>query len=83
MKFLNIILVALVLSCSNDIKENNKLDDKGFQAQSNTEIRENNDSSGINHNTIGFETRPGQVLFTGIPNIRITSVFKVNIKKKG
>ena len=28
-----------------------------------------------------FETRPGGVLLTGIPNVRVTSIFKVNYKK--
>lgn len=61
-----------------------KLDEKGFQVSTvETENDEENEgTSGINRDSLKFETRPGNVLLTGIENVRITTVYKVNINKK-
>ena len=76
-------LLCLMASCSNENStEGDKLEDKGFQVNSASEIKVNDKSGRVNNDTIKLETRPNTVLFTGIPSIRITSIFKVNIKKK-
>jgi len=69
-------LVALMTSCSKG-----KLEEKGFQVSSAFENDEDRDS-GLNRDSLKFETRPSSVLLTGVPNVRITTIFKVNFDKK-
>ena len=81
MKYLQTILtctcILLITSCSK-----NKLEDKGFQVGPTPENEENDQASGINSDSLKFNTRPGSVLLTGIPNIRLTTIYKVNINKR-
>ncbi len=81
MKYLQTILtctcILLITSCSK-----NKLEDKGFQVSPTPENAENDQTSGINSDSLKFNTRPGSVLLTGIPNIRLTTIYKVNINKR-
>ena len=85
----NIFLIALVLliivsffiwkSCSN-----NRLAEKGF-AVSNSPTTDNIEEEkveGINKDSLKFETRPSSVLLTGISNVRLTPVYKVNLNKR-
>lgn len=68
--------MGLMASCSQE-----KLEDKGFPVRP---ILQNNDVDqveGIQDDSLQLETRPGNVLLTGIPNIRLTTVYKVNINK--
>lgn len=62
----------------------NKLEEKGFPV-SNTKTKDNSDDEkeeGINKDSLSFETRPSNVLLTGINNIRLTTVYKVNLNKR-
>ncbi len=90
MKRRNIILatVSLVLIASFFIwrsHSNNKLEEKGFPVSSSltTETSEEEKTEGINKDSLTFETRPNSVLLTGISNVRLTSIYKVNRKKDG
>jgi hypothetical protein len=46
------------------------------------ENKEDENVEGISKDSIKFETRPSTVLLTGIPNIRLTTIYKVNLNKK-
>jgi hypothetical protein len=70
-------LVYLMTSCSNG-----KLEEKGFQVSSTSENTENESNAGLNRDSSKFETRPSNVLLTGVPNVRLTTIYKVNVNKK-
>ncbi|KOY85161.1 hypothetical protein AD998_02440 [bacterium 336/3] len=60
-----------------------KLDNKGFpinntQTSSNSEDEKTNT---ISKDSVKIDTRPSNVLLTGISNIRLTTIYKVNINK--
>jgi hypothetical protein len=67
---------ALITSCSSRAKLQ-----KGFQVNNYEESPETSNINGLEKDSLKFETRPGGVLLTGIPNVRVTSIFKVNYKK--
>ena len=69
--------IYLQISCTNG-----KLEEKGFQVGLNTEKAINEQSNEIKSDSLKLDTRPGSVLITGIPHIRLTTVFKVNVNKK-
>ena len=85
----NIFLIAFVLliitsffiwkSCSN-----RRLEDKGFPINNSptTENSEEEKVEGIKKDSLKFETRPSNVLLTGISNVRLTSIYKVNLNKR-
>jgi hypothetical protein len=70
-------LVYLMTSCSN-----RKLEEKGFQVGPTSDNTENDPNAGLNRDSLKFETRPSNVLLTGVPNVRLTSIYKVNVNKK-
>jgi hypothetical protein len=67
----------LITACSNE-----KLEEKGFSVDAIAENSETGEVDGLNRDSLKFETRPSEVLLTGIPNIRLTTVYKVNFNKK-
>ncbi len=72
-------VASLALGCSSD-----RLEEKGFRVD-NAGI-EQRDSLGLSVTkdaASSFATRPGGVLLTGIPNVRLTTVYKVNWSKDG
>ncbi|MFN8259285.1 MAG: hypothetical protein U0W24_26590 [Bacteroidales bacterium] len=73
---LSIILVLLVASCS---KKNTY--EKGFRVGPTSVQTETEDEKGLNNDSLNFETRPGDVLLTGISNLRLTPVYKVNYNR--
>lgn len=77
--FLTILLFVILASCSN-----NKLEEKGFPVNTSqtTENGETEDIEGISENSVKFHTRPSSVLLTGISNVRLTTIYKVNLNKK-
>lgn len=81
MKTLNslivLLLIFMVSSCSND-----KLDDKGFPVNSSPENISDDINDGFSRDSIVMKTRPGSILLTGIPQYRLTSIYKVNRSKK-
>ena len=74
-----LILAIFIISCSNNEE---KLEEKGFQVNYDSESVETDQTEGLNKDSLKFDTRPGDVLLTGIPNIRLTTIFKVNINKE-
>lgn len=70
---LALTLVALMASCSKS-----KLDEKGFRVSSSSNSSNSEESSGLNKDSLKFETQPSTVLMTGVANVRITTIFKVN-----
>ncbi|MBK8848161.1 MAG: hypothetical protein IPO27_17140 [Bacteroidetes bacterium] len=74
-----IVSLGILSSCSNS-----NLEEKGFPVV-NTTADENIDdgkAEGINKDSLIFETRPSSVLLTGVSNIRLATVYKVNLNKK-
>lgn len=69
-------LLAL-MSCGGD-----KLEKKGFSVAS-VESTEQSTSNhqGIHKDSLKLETRPGSVLLTGMPEYRLTTIYKVNYNK--
>lgn len=61
----------------------NKLEEKGFPVN-NSQSTESVDEKveGINKDSLKFETRPSNVLMTGVSNIRLTTIYKVNLNKR-
>lgn len=58
-----------------------KLAEKGFQVASASDNRETEQADGINKDSLKFEIRPGNILLTGVPHIRLAPLYKVNFKK--
>jgi len=80
-KLFSLLLLAVLAlgSCTT----NDKLDEKGFQVGSASDLGMDGTEEGLSKDSLRFETRPSNVLLTGIPNIRLTTVYKVNLDKKG
>lgn len=80
MKNISNILFALLFvnlySCSEK-----KYDQKGFSVESASENTQEGEPSGLNQDSIKFETKPTAVLLTGLPHIRLTAIYKVNYSK--
>lgn len=74
---LTLAFVFLLSACKNDKPEA----EKGFQVSNDAENTENETSDGLNFDSL-FITRPGSVLLTGIKDVRLTTIFKVNLNKK-
>lgn len=65
-------LIIMAMSCSK-----NKLDEKGFKVGSIYKDDNGNPEYGIYKDSL-FKTKPSSVLLTGLSNVRITTVYKVN-----
>jgi hypothetical protein len=73
-----LLLVLLTLSaCSG-----NKLEEKGFAVPRTDGADTTALQTGIGADTTKLETRPSNVLLTGMPNVRLATVYKVNRDKK-
>lgn len=70
-------LVYFITSCSNE-----KLDEKGFQVSPASDNAENEQADGFNPDSLKIDTRPSNVLLTGVSNVRLTTIYKVNVNKK-
>ncbi len=80
MKYSIVFLFILFGFLSNCSKK--RIEEKGFSvdySDSNDKNEEKND--GFNKDSINFNTRPSNVLLTGISNIRLTTIYKVNQNK--
>lgn len=75
LSFFTLSIVILLTSCSN-----RKLDEKGFQVGP-TDNSENDLANDLNKDSLKIETQPSSVLLTGIPNVRLTTIYKVNVNK--
>jgi len=58
----------------------NKLEEKGFAVVP-SENAEENKADGISKDSLIFPTKPSNVLLTGIPRYRLTTIYKVNFNK--
>lgn len=74
---LTLAITLLITSCSNG-----KLDEKGFQVSQTSDKTNNNSNEGLIQDSIEFDTRPSSVLLTGLPNVRLTTIYKVNVNNK-
>ncbi len=68
--------VYLMAGCSKG-----KLEEKGFQVDPTSDNSETSQADGLYNDSLKFDTRPSNVLLTGVPNVRLTTVYKVNFKK--
>ena len=74
---LTAILFTIFTSCSN-----NRLEEKGFPVNNSQDTEESDQKvEGIRNDSVKFETRPSNVLLTGITNVRLTTIYKVNLNK--
>ena len=71
-----LVLFGLITSCSNG-----KLEEKGFQV-STSENAETDQEDGLHGDLLQFATQPSSVLLTGVSNVRLTTIFKVNFDKR-
>ncbi len=55
--------------------------EKGFPVPSSDEQQGSAEVNGLNRDSLKFPTRPSNVLLTGIPSVRLTTVYKVNYRK--
>ena len=70
-------IICFLTSCSGD-----KLEEKGFSVNPTTESDGETKTEGLSRDSLTFETKPSNVLLTGIPQYRLTTVYKVNYNKK-
>jgi hypothetical protein len=73
------LLFLIFTNCSS-----NKLEEKGFPVNTTREA-ENSDEEkgeGIRKDSVKFDIRPSNVLLTGISNVRLTTLYKVNLNKR-
>ena len=72
-----LILLCFLAGCSDD-----KMEEKGFQVSAPAENAVQAQPSGLNSDSLKIDTRPSSVLLTGLPHIRLTTVYKVNLNQK-
>lgn len=83
---LTILIVALAYGATGC--SDKKLEEKGFQvspasaSDETDETNETDNTDSIVKDSVRFATRPSNVLLTGIPNVRLTTIYKVNLNKK-
>ena len=80
MKNIHFILIIIGIACLFSCKEE-RLEEKGFQVGPTSEATEEDRGTWINQDSLKFETRPSNVLLTTAPNIRLTTIYKVNFNK--
>lgn len=56
---------------------------KGFQVDNNLTNPQEEQKDGLHKDSLVFETKPTTVLLTGMTNLRLVSLYKVNYKKDG
>jgi hypothetical protein len=72
-----IAIVATLVGCRED-----RLDAKGFQVSPTSEDTEQENDNGLNGDSLKFDTQPSEVLLTGLPNVRLATLYKVNVNKR-
>ncbi|MBL7787709.1 MAG: hypothetical protein JNM36_17510 [Chitinophagales bacterium] len=77
-----IVLLLLLTSCTHD-----KLEEKGFPVATNTNTstttnaENTTENNGLQSDSLRFETQPSNVLLTGLTNVRLISIYKVNTNR--
>lgn len=69
--------IFFLAGCSGD-----KYEEKGFQIGTDVSGNETTQASGVNPDSLTFPVSPGSVLLTGVPNVRLTPVYKINFNKR-
>ena len=72
------ILTLFVARCT----PKDEFESKGFAVAKSRENDENDGSNGLKKDSLLFKTQPSNVILTGDPNIRLASIFKVNVRTK-
>lgn len=81
MKNIHTIFAMAILLTITSCKEEIHLEEKGFQVSPTSEATEEDRATWINQDSLKFNTRPSNVIITNDPNIRLTTVYKVNFNK--
>lgn len=71
-----VALALLLTNCSGP-----ELEQKGFQVGPSSVVDGTVQPNGLSRDSLSFDTRPSNVLLTGIPHIRLTTVYKVNLRR--
>ena len=74
---LSLATFLLIAACTN-----NDIPEKGFRVRQDTEENTDETDYGLSKDSLKFDTQPGDILLTGWPDIRLTPVYKVNIKPR-
>jgi hypothetical protein len=82
--FLKHILLALILAIVATLIgcRDNGYNAKGFQVSPTVEDVEQKTDNGLKGDSLKFATQPSEVLLTGLPNVRLTTIYKVNVNKR-
>ncbi len=71
-----VLVIGLgLISCGN------KLEQKGFEVAPVTRSNEEEPVDGVYKDSISFPTRPSNILLTGIPKYRLSTIYKVNFNR--
>ncbi len=81
MKTIHAIIISTLILITTGCKEDH-LEEKGFQVSPTSEATEEDRATWINQDSLKFDTRPSNVLLTSDPNIRVTTIYKVNFNKE-
>jgi len=73
-------LPVLILSTA-CTKKKTEEKEKGFRVSNGTTMRPDSIEQGLGTDSLIFDTRPGGVLKTGLKDVRLTTVYKINIDK--
>jgi hypothetical protein len=81
MKYLHAILfltlVCLTTACSDE-----KIKVKGFRVSSTSDDTLTDRLAGSSRDSLTLRTQPERVLLTGVPNVRLTTVYKLNVSRR-
>ena len=78
----NTLISAMLLFLTATGCGESSLADKGFQVSSDEDELDGEAQTGLSRDSLEIETRPSSVLLTGVPQIRLTTIYKVNENKR-
>lgn len=73
---LGLTIIFMFTQCSKE-----KLNEKGFPVRTSFDESDEKPDDGLNQDSILFETQPSSVVLTGIANVRLATIYKVNYSK--
>lgn len=82
MKRSSIVFCAVIILVAFGCEPKNEFESKGFPVSDTAEDDENDGTDGLKKDSLLFKTKPSSVLLTGDPNIRLASIYKVNVRMK-
>ena len=80
MKQIQILFVVTIIFSLTSCR--NKLEEKGFAVSTPTESETDEEVDGVSKDSLKLETRPSNVLLTGNPQHRLTTIYRVNYDKR-